>query len=206
MLSVIADNIKHKKLTFSPAEATHSYEHPRNLNTISCDGTVLGEIGIVHPTVGKKIDKKAAIVFAEIDVTKFAEIEDAGIHYAEPSRFPAIEVDLSFVTETFAPIGKAIENAECPLIKNVQVVDTYRDENGKSITVRLTFSHPEKTLTRDEVMDVANSIIDTLAKENIAFFDKDTIVLRKNKQMFSLGPRKDSREFVEFNQWRTILW
>ena len=167
MLSVVADNIKHKTLTFIPCEATHSYEHPRNLNTISCDGVALGEIGIVHPTVSKKIDKKAAIVFAEIDVTKFSEISDAGIHYAEPSKFPAIDVDLSFVTETFAPIGKAIENANCPLVKKVEVTDTYRDENGKSITVRLTFSHPEKTLTRDEVMEVANSIIDELAKENI---------------------------------------
>ncbi len=168
MLSVITDNIKHKALSFTPAEATHSYEHPRNLNTISCDGVTLGEIGIVHPTVSKKIDKKAAIVFAEIDVTKLSEIADAGIHYVEPSKFPAIDVDLSFVTETFAPVGKAIENANCELIKNVQVTDTYRDENGKSITVRLTFSHPEKTLTRDEVMEVANGIIDELAKENIA--------------------------------------
>lgn len=167
MLSVMADNIKHKALTFTPAEATHSYEHPRNLNTISCDGVALGEIGIVHPTVSKKIDKKAAIVFAEIDVTKFAEIADAGIHYEEPSRFPAIDVDLSFVTETFAPIGKAIENTNCPLIKKVEVTDTYRDENGKSITVRLTFSHPEKTLTRDEVMEVANEIIDALSKDGI---------------------------------------
>ncbi len=168
MLSVIADNIKHKALSFTPAAATHSYEHPRNLNTISCDGVALGEIGIVHPTVSKKIDKKAAIVFAEIDVTKFAEIADAGIHYEEPSKFPAIDVDLSFVTETFAPVGKAIENTNCSLIKNVQVTDTYRDENGKSITVRLTFSHPEKTLTRDEVMEVANSIIDELSKDGIA--------------------------------------
>ena len=167
MLSVMADNIKHKALTFTPAQSSHSYEHPRNLNTISCDGVALGEIGIVHPTVSKKIDKKAAIVFAEIDVTKFSEIEDAGIHYAEPSKFPAIDVDLSFVTETFAPIGKAIENANCPLIKKVEVTDTYRDENSKSITVRLTFSHPEKTLTRDEVMEVANEIIAELAKENI---------------------------------------
>ena len=167
MLSVMADNIKHKALTFTPAEATHSYEHPRNFNKISCDGVALGEIGIVHPTVSKKIDKKAAIVFAEIDVAKFAEIKDAGIHYAEPSKFPAIDVDLSFVTETFAPIGKAIENANCPLIKKVEVTDTYRDENGKSITVRLTFSHPEKTLTRDEVMEIANGIIAELSKENI---------------------------------------
>ena len=168
MLSVVSDNIKHKALTFNPIEATLSYEHPRNLNEISCDGVVLGKIGVVHPTVSKKIDKKAAIVFAEIDVPMFAELADAGIHYEEPSKFPAIDVDLSFMSETFAPIGKAIQNANCELIKNVQVVDTYRDENGKSITVRLTFSNPAKTLTTDEVMEVANSIIAELNKDGIA--------------------------------------
>ena len=168
MLSVVTDNIKHKALTFTPMDATLSYEHPRNLNEISCDGVVLGKIGVVHPTVSKKIDKKAAIVFAEIDVPMFADLTDAGIHYTEPSKFPAMEIDLSFVSETFAPIGKAIENANCPLIKKVEVTDTYRDENGKSITVRMTFSNPEKTLTTEEVMEVANGIIDALAKDGIA--------------------------------------
>ncbi len=167
MLSVITDNIKHKALTFTPIDATLSYEHPRNLNEISCDGVVLGKIGVVHPTVSKKIDKKAAIVFAEIDVPMFSELTDAGIHYEEPSKFPNMEIDLSFVSETFAPIGKAIENANCPLIKKVEVTDTYRDENGKSITTRITFSNPEKTLTTEEVMEVANGIIDALSKENI---------------------------------------
>ena len=168
MLSVISDNIKHKALTFVPMEATLSYEHPRNLNEISCDGVVLGKIGVVHPTVSKKIDKKASIVFAEIDVPAFTEITDAGIHYQEPSRFPEMEIDLSFMSETFAPIGKAIADANCSLIKDVQVVDTYRDENGKSITTRMTFSHPERTLTTEEVMEVANGIIDALSKDGIA--------------------------------------
>ena len=167
MLSVITDNIKHKALTFTPMDATLSYEHPRNLNEISCDGVILGKIGVVHPTVSKKIDKKAAIVFAEIDVPVFSEITDAGIHYAEPSKFPAMEIDLSFVSETFAPIGKAIENANCPLIKKVEVTDTYRDENGKSITTRITFSNSERTLTTDEVMEVANGIIESLSKDGI---------------------------------------
>ena len=167
MLSVVSDNIKHKALTFVPIEATLSYEHPRNLNEISCDGVVLGKIGVVHPTVSKKIDKKASIVFAEIDVPVFTELTDAGIHYEEPSKFPNMEIDLSFMSETFAPIGKAIADANCSLIKKVEVTDTYRDENGKSITVRLTFSNPERTLTTDEVMEVANGIIDALAKENI---------------------------------------
>ena len=168
MLSVITDNIKHKALSFVPMEATLSYEHPRNLNEISCDGVNLGKIGVVHPTVSKKIDKKAAIVFAEIDVPAFTELADAGIHYAEPSKFPAMDIDLSFMSETFAPIGKAIADTNCPLIKDVQVVDTYRDENGKSITTRMTFSNPERTLTTEEVMEVANSIIDALAKDGIA--------------------------------------
>ena len=161
MLSVLADDVKHKSLAFAPMTASHSYQHPRNLNAVSCDGVTFGEIGLVHPAVSKKIDKKAAIVYAEIDVQAFAQIVDAGIHYKEPSRFPGMEIDLSFVSETFAPIGKAIADTNSPLIQKVEVVDTYRDAAGKSITTRLTFSHPEKTLTRDE-------IIAALAKENIA--------------------------------------
>lgn len=168
MLSVLADDVKHKTLAFAPMTASHSYQHPRNLNAVSCDGVTFGEIGLVHPAVSKKIDKKAAIVYAEIDVQAFAQIADAGIHYKEPSRFPGMEIDLSFVSETFAPIGKAIEAADSPLIQKVEVVDTYRDAAGKSITTRLTFSHPEKTLTRDEVMGVVDEIIAALAKENIA--------------------------------------
>ncbi len=168
MLSNLAGDIKHKPLTFEAKEAVHAYEHPRNLNTVLCDGVALGEIGVVHPLVSKKIDKKASIVFAEIDVRAFSKVESAGIHYQEPSRFPEMEVDLSFVSDTFAPIGKAIEGVSCDWIRKVKVVDTYRDTFGKSITTRLTFAHPERTLTREEVMKVVDSIIDTLAKQNIA--------------------------------------
>ena len=168
MLAVLAADIKHKPLTFAAAEASHDYQHPRNLNTVLCDGVALGELGVVHPTVAKKIDKKAAIVYAEIDVRAFSEIADAGIVYREPSRFPSMEVDLSFVSETYAPIGAAIEAANCPWIQDVDVVDTYRDESGKSITVRLVFSDDQRTLKREEVMEVADQIIESLSKQNIA--------------------------------------
>lgn len=167
MLAVLAADIKHKPLSFAAAEATHDYQHPRNLNTVLCDGVALGELGVVHPTVAKKIDKKAAMVYAEIDVRAFSEIADAGIVYREPSRFPGMEVDLSFVSETYAPIGAAIEAANCPWIQDVDVVDTYRDESGKSITVRLTFSHPERTLTREEVTAVVDKLIEALKAKGI---------------------------------------
>ena len=168
MLAVIADDIKHEKLTFEKIEEKSSYKHPKNLNAVYCAGIKLGEIGIANAQVSKKIDKKANIVFAEIDVGEFAKIKNAGISYEEPSRFPEIEIDLSFVSEKFAPIKAEIDAANCPLIKKVSVVDTYTDENGKSITVRTVFSHPEKTLTRDEVMETVDGIIKNLEAKGIA--------------------------------------
>ncbi len=167
MLAIVADDLKHEELTFATKDATHSYEHPRNLNAIFCGGKEIGRMGIVHPTVSKNIDKKAAIVFAEIDVKDFSEIKNASISYVEPSRYPEMEIDVSFVSETFAPIGQAIKDENCELIKSVSVTDTYADENGKSITVRMIFSHPERTLTKEEVMAVVDSIIAKLETKGI---------------------------------------
>ncbi len=167
VLAVVLDDLKHTAISFKKKDASHSYQHPKNLNAIFADGVELGEIGIVNPAVSKKIDKKANIVYAEIDVTDFANIENASIKYEEASKFPEIEIDLSFVSETFAPIMKAIENANCQLIKNVSVVDTYVDENGKSITSRLIFRHPERTLTKEEVLEVVNGIVAELEGQSI---------------------------------------
>ena len=167
ILAVLTDDIKHTSLSFKAAEAAHSYEHPKNLNTVICAGSEIGIMGVVHPSVMKKLSKKGAAVFAEIDIARFADIEDAGINYSEPSRFPEMEIDISFVSAVFAPIGEAIKKAGCEWIKNVKLIDTYEDENGKSITVRIYFSHPERTLTKEEVMKVVDGIVETLRAEGI---------------------------------------
>ncbi|MBR3149307.1 MAG: phenylalanine--tRNA ligase subunit beta [Eubacterium sp.] len=167
MLAVLVDDLKHKELSFEKKDTTHAFQHPRNLNKVICDGVEIGEIGIVHPTVSKKLDKKAAIVYAEIDVNALAALDNASIAYEEPSKFPAMEIDLSFITDRFEPIAKAIKGENCDLIKNVEVTDVYEGEDTKSITTRLTFSDPEKTLTREEVQSVADRIIETLKAKGI---------------------------------------
>ena len=43
----------------------------------------------------------------------------------------------------------------------------YTDENGKSITVRIFFSHDERTLTREEVQSVVDGVIANLEKQGI---------------------------------------
>lgn len=169
ILEIMSDDIKHKPLTFEAKQAEYPYQHPVNLNRVFCDGVEIGEIGIVYPTVQKKIDKKASIVYAEIDVDAFANIENASIQYIEPSRFPEMEIDLSFISKTFAPISIAIEEAKSPLVKNVYVTDIYEDENdgSKSITTRIVFAHPERTLTKEEVTEVTDKIIATLKDKGI---------------------------------------
>lgn len=167
ILAVVADDLKHEKLSFQAKEAMHSYQHPKNLNAIFVGGKEIGEMGIVNATVSKKIDKKANICYAEIDVTDFSDIKNKSISYKEASKFPEIEIDLSFVSETYQPIAAAIEHANCPLIKNVKIVDTYTDETGKSITLRILFSHPERTLTKEEVLQVVNGIVEELDAKNI---------------------------------------
>ncbi len=167
IIATVVGDIRHCDLSYEAITATHSYQHPKNLNKIICKGIEIGEIGMIHPVVSKKVDKKALIVYAEIDVRALSAIEPDAIKYEEPSKFPGIDIDISFVSEKFAPIGEAVKAAECSLIKGMEVVDTYRDESGKSITVRIYFAHPEKTLTKDEVMDVVNGIIDNLASKGI---------------------------------------
>ncbi len=167
ILATVVGDIKHCDLFYESAVAAHSYQHPKNLNKIFCKGVEIGEIGMIHPVVSKKVDKKGILVYAELDVKVLSDIEADSIKYEEPSKFPGIDIDISFVSEKFAPIGEAVKAAECPLIKGMEVVDTYRDDAGQSITVRIYFAHPEKTLTKDEVMDVVNGIIDSLAAKGI---------------------------------------
>ena len=167
MLAVCIDEISHRELTFQKLEANHSYQHPKNLNAVICDGITLGEMGIVHPGVSKKIDKKASIVYAELDMAAITALTDAGIHYEEASKYPGMEIDLTFRSGVYAPIKAAIENANCPLIQKVKVVDLYKGEDGAAISVRVFFGCKDRTLTREEVTAVTDGIIASLQTQGI---------------------------------------
>ena len=167
MIAEAIDDVRHKALTYKKLEATHSYEHPKNLYSLVLDDAVIGEMGVAHPLVSKKIDKKAAIVFAEIDIEALADIKQENISYVEPSKYPSIEVDLSFVAEKFSEINDTIKESAQSILKKVGVTDVYSDSTGKSITVRLLFGDDERTLTHDEVQKVVDDIIEKLKNKGI---------------------------------------
>ncbi len=170
ILTSLALELKHSILTFAAAEPSHDYEHPVNLNKICLDGVELGVIGMVHPTVSKNIDKKGHVVFAEVDVERFAQAADTGIVYEEPSRFPSMEYDLSLDMPENLLYG---DLKECwtqeggDLLKQVSIVDTYDTDTIHRITVRFVFSSHERTLSSAEVQEIVNRIIANLRVKNV---------------------------------------
>ena len=168
MLATLTDSIKHRSPAFEKRSADHAYIHPKNCNDVICGGRNIGVIGVVHPAVAANIDKKAAVVFAEIDIAEFCAVEDAGISYAETSKYPSVDVDLTFICDKFAPIAAAIDASGSKLIRAYRVVDVYTDGEKKSISVRIEFNAGDRTLQRDEVMKVADSVIESLAAQGIA--------------------------------------
>lgn len=169
IIETLVDELKHKTVSFEKIEPEFDFEHPVNLNAVIVDGACIGKIGMIHPSVMKKLDKRATVVFAEIDMDKFAAVENSSIRYEEPSKFPGIEIDLSFLTSRFAPIAAAIDVAKktCDLIRDVDVIDIYDAGSDSSIAVRLTFSDNTRTLTREEVAAVTDRIIADLEKVGI---------------------------------------
>ena len=79
-----------------------------------------------------------------------------------------MEADLTFMCDRFAPIGSAVYTQHSPIVKKVSYVDSYTDESGKSITVRIHFSDKSKTLTREEVSAVTDKVVAKLAEQGIA--------------------------------------
>ncbi len=165
MLAVITNDLKHQILTFKKADPKHSYEHPVNLYTVCLDGKEIGRISIVHPVVSKKIDKKANIVFAEIDVEEFSSVRNAGIVYEEPSKFPQIDYDLSLEIPNgvfYSDLTNCWKNEGRELLKNTKIVDTYDTETVHSITVRFEFSSSERTLSSSEVQEIMDNVVKNL--------------------------------------------
>ncbi len=167
ILAVITSDVKHKLPDFAAIEPTHSYEHPVNLNAVKLDGEDIGVIGIVHPTIGKKIDKKAAIVFAQIDMQAFADTDNAPIVYDEPTKFPPMDYDISVVVPSnvlFADMAKCWADEGKGILKSAKIVDSYDTEVFHSETIRFEFSSHERTLSSEEVQEIMNSIVANLGK------------------------------------------
>ena len=170
VLSLFVANLRHKTVKFAHTVASHNWQHPVNTAEITVDGEKLGFIATLHPLTAMKIDKKAAIVTAEIDMDSFAAIGKDDLDFVEPSKFPGIDIDLTILRNpdvTYSTVEEIIKDNGGQFLNSVKVTDVY-DGIISSITLRLGFSSPEKTLSMNEIQDVVfGNIVPELEKAGI---------------------------------------
>lgn len=164
MIAAIVNGIKHCGLSFENCTPAEAWQHPANTANILVKGECIGLINTLYPVVKNRIDKKAAIVCAELDMDCFAQIPTDTIRYAEPSKYPGIDIDLSLVlsgTQSYAQLCPAWDNAT-PLLRGVSLVDVYEDEGQKSLTLRFSFASMERTLSKQELQVYIDQILELL--------------------------------------------
>lgn len=161
-------SLKHSETEFENIKPEHNWQHPKNTAKIYAGGAEIGVLCTLHPYNLGKIDKNAAVVCIEIDMEQLAAAKICDIEFAEPSKFPSVDFDLSVIMpcgKKYADAAKAWESEDMPELKDVKVIDIYEKDGEKSITLRFEFSLAERTLTGEEVQKNMNIIIERL-KEN----------------------------------------
>lgn len=149
--------------TFSYVNAAQAkeWQHPYNAFTISASGSELGTLAVVHPAVCGKVDKKATAIALELNLDALCRIEKAMPQFAEPSRFPSIVNDISFMVSSdtrFADFERVIAAHPCEYLTGYELVGIYQDaswQGQQSVTIRFVFCSKERTLESDEVQQAA---------------------------------------------------
>src|SRR5574344_207342 len=134
--------------------------HPGICACINIDRQKAGIIGKVHPSVNKD-----DIYVAELSMSMLTK-KIKPIKYKEPSKYPEIEKDVSFVVNKNVlseELMNQIKKSGGRLLTDIDVFDVYTGENvgtdEKSIAYRLTFSDSTRTLSDEEVTTLFNKII-----------------------------------------------
>lgn len=137
--------------------------HPYQSASIVVNGTKIGFIGKIHPSIYKE-----NVYIAELNLETLRSIKVGKMKYKEISKYPSIKKDLSFIFDKEVQakdVIKAIKNSGTKELINIEVYDEYITDNERSLTFTLTFMDENRTLTDEEITPVFNKIIDTITKK-----------------------------------------
>ncbi len=165
LINTIVSQLKHKKAEYVKIGAEHVWQHPKNTSAIMADGRRIGVLNTLHPKTLSKIARNAVVVCVEIDMDELLAVESTGLEFAEPSRFPSMEYDLSLLMPEgvrFDTISTCWKKLKIKELREVSVIDIYDAKGVKSITVRFSFGLNDRTLTGEEVQSHIDKILTNL--------------------------------------------
>lgn len=138
------------------------------------DRTPLGVFGLISDEASRAFGLEVAVVGAELDLALLLSgFPPKSLAKALPA-FPGIERDLSLVVDEgvrWAQVEEAVVGLGLDRLVSVAFVGVYRGkqvgqvgEGKKSVTLRMAFRDPERTLRHDEVDPQVEAVV-TLARE-----------------------------------------
>jgi phenylalanyl-tRNA synthetase beta chain len=130
---------------------------------------VLGYYGPAIDAVTKLFDLQTPVILAELDYAVLTSHYPPQPRSSELPAFPAIQRDLSIEVDDALPwsrIESVVAEAKPALMEHVDFVTVYRGKpvpaGKKSVTMRMTFRDPARTLKHDEVSPQVQSLIEKL--------------------------------------------
>lgn len=139
----------------SPVAAFDSGAHAE----IILNGARVGELGLIAESTLKLFDLDAPVAAAEVELDPLLALFPAKSKITGLPEFPGIEWDLSPIVGdevTWSSVSGVVHGLKLDKLESVEFVQTYRDrkrvgEGKKSMTFRLKFRDPARTLRKEEV-------------------------------------------------------
>jgi phenylalanyl-tRNA synthetase beta chain len=140
--------------------------HPGKAATLTLNGTPVGTLGELHPTVRTAFGFTADVLVAELDAEAVIAAVPERYPYKPFSTLPAAKRDVAVIVPDDTPAEKVLGELRAAggeLLTEVSLFDVYRGESvpagTKSLAFALTYQPKEKTLT-DKGIDKAHEKIE----------------------------------------------
>lgn len=150
---------------FSVAE--HPALHPGQSARIEREGRLVGYIGSLHPELAANLDIDQPVYLFELLLAEVSEGQLPRFH--ELSRFPEVRRDIAILVPaevSAADVLGCIREEAGENLTDLKLFDVYQgkgiDPLSKSMAVGLTWQHPSRTLTDDEVSGAMQKILASL--------------------------------------------
>ncbi len=134
------------------------------------DGKVVGWFGKIHKNVLKNYEISQDVYYGELDTDYLSSLPEKKYETKEISKFPPVERDIAVVVDekvSNAELVSAIRSACGKLFFDVSLFDVYRSsalgEGKKSMAYKIVFMSEDKTLTGDEINNLTNKVLKSLA-------------------------------------------
>ncbi|WP_346208793.1 phenylalanine--tRNA ligase subunit beta [Aeromonas salmonicida] len=156
--------------TFSFERTEHSALHPGQSAAILRNGEVFGHIGVIHPSLEKKLGLKTRAIMFELELNKLipAKVPVA----AEVSRFPANRRDIAVVVDRQVLAGDVlavIKKVGGNQVVGINLFDVYQGagmaEDKKSLAISLVLQDTQRTLEEKEIAETVDNVVRALGEE-----------------------------------------